>query len=587
MSLNKRKNVFFVFVSLIFLGLVSRFFYLQIYDQSRYTQESEKNRIRDVVIQPARGLILDRNGKVLVDNVPSYSVFCVPVEMDYSLALLSRILGISEDQLQEKIDKNPYGLFARVKLKRQISFEELSKIEEQRLELPGISYDIEPRRFYPDDVKAPHIFGYLGEVDNMLLRRMDRSIYHPGDLVGKTGLEKVYDLQLRGIPGHRYVEVDALGREVNRGQGDLEVIAAVPGQNLHLTLDSRLQSFLKKQFSGISGGAVVVDCRNGEILAMVSKPDYDLSLFTKPLTHDIWKTLSEDTTKPLFDRMVQSLYPPGSTFKLVVAAAALEQENGYDDLTFTCDGAYRYGNRMFDCWKEEGHGTLDLMGAIEQSCNVYFYQLGLKLGIDVLSEYARKFRLGLPTQIDLMEESAGFVPDRDYLNKTHGFGNWTQGLILNLAVGQGDLLVSPLQMTALSMIIANRGVYFNFHLMRYLEEPVSRVQSWGQIEPVQVAGISKSTFEKLRQGMFNVVNGDNGTGRACRLPNIQIAGKTGTAQNPHGDDHAWFIGFAPYESPRIAFSVFVENGGSGGAVAAPLARLLIEKYYHLEESRRQ
>ncbi|MEE4310685.1 MAG: penicillin-binding protein 2 [candidate division KSB1 bacterium] len=587
MLLNIRKKILYVIVSLIFFGLVLRFSHLQIYEQSRYTQESEKNRIRDVVIQPSRGLILDRNGRVIVDNVPSYSVFCVPVEMDYSWTLLSKILGLSESQLQEKIDKNSYGQFARVKLKRQISFEELSKIEEQRLDLPGISYDIEPRRYYPSEVKAPHIFGYLGEADNMLLKSMDRSIYHPGDLVGKTGLEKVYDLQLRGIPGHRFVEVDALGREVNRGQGDLERIAAVPGQNLHLTLDGRLQLFLEEQFSGISGGAVVVDCSNGEILAMVSKPDYDLSLFTKPLTHDLWKTLSEDTTKPLFDRMVQSLYPPGSTFKLAVAAAALEQGKGYDDMTFTCDGAYRYGNRMFDCWKEEGHGTLDLMGAIEQSCNVYFYQLGLKLGIDILSEYARKFRFGLPTQIDLMEESAGFVPDRDYLNKTYGFGNWTQGLVLNLAVGQGDLLVTPLQMAALAMIIANKGIYFNFHLMRYLEEPVSRVQSWGQVEPTRIDGISESTFDKLRQGMFKVVNGENGTGRACRLPNIQIAGKTGTAQNPHGDDHAWFIGFAPYESPEIAFSVFIENGGGGGAVAAPLARLLIEEYYHLEISRRQ
>ena len=580
-SLIKKRLLFIVVISLIFIILIGRFFYLQIYMQATYLRESEKNRIREVTLQPTRGLIVDRGGHILVDNIPSYSVYAIPFEVaksDSVIELLSEIIEVPVEDIKDKIKKNERSPFSPVKLKRMIDFEMLSKIEESRLELPGVIYDIEPRRYYPSTVQALHLFGYLGEINSRELEEYTGKGYQIGDIVGKKGLEKVYDEQLKGVRGFRYIEVDALGREVRLLSSRPEILP-IPGRNLHLSIDSKLQSFIQSRMDTLRGGAVVVDCRNGEILALVSKPDYDPEIFTKPITPDVWNRLLNDPGKPLYDRMVQSIYPPGSTYKLVLATAALETKSIDKDWRSTCQGTYRFGRRNFDCWRLEGHGELDLLGAIEQSCNVYFYRLGLHVGIDRWSDFSARLRIGEKTGIDLYEENKGILPSTSFLDTKYGKGKWSKGLLVNLAVGQGDLLITPLQLASMAMILANRGVYYKFHLVRSIEDPIDLNHWHVPVDSTVIEGISQETYNIVRQGMYNVVHGAHGTGRICRFADLEVAGKTGTAQNPHGEPHAWFIGFVPFQNPEIAFCVLVENGGGGSAVAAPIARDIIRTYY--------
>lgn len=582
MTIQKKHYLYSIATIILFLILIVRFFYLQIYRQAQYFTVSEKNRIREVVIEPTRGLIIDRNGEVIVDNHPSYSVYAIPFEVnkvDSVLDLAGAILNMQSSEIRNIIKRERAGIFTPVKLKRQVDFKILSRIEEQRLDLPGIIYQIEPRRYYPSGVQAPHLFGYLGEITQAELKQIDYKDSHLGDIIGKKGLEKFYDRELRGLRGYQYIEVDALGREIRKLKDKPEILP-LPGKNLNLTLDAKLQRLLEAQMDSLRGGAVVIDCSDGGILALVSKPDYDPEIFTKPISPETWSELVNDPGKPLYDRMVQSLYPPGSTYKLVLAAAALESGTIRTDWKAFCPGYTWLGNRKYDCWNIIGHGELDLLNAIEQSCNVYFYKLGLKVGLDNWAHYSRLLLFGKPTEVDLIDEKSGLVPDRNYLDQQFGKDRWSRGLILNLAIGQGDLLVTPLQMARLAMIIANEGIFYPLHLLNYLEDPIDETKKWAQIDSIKIEGISTETFRILKQGMMRVCHGERGTGRAATYRSISVAGKTGTAQNPHGEDHAWFIGFAPIQNPQIAFCILVENGGSGGKVAAPIAREIIKQYFY-------
>lgn len=583
----RRKEIQYAAVVILFFAILGiRFFYLQIYKQAQYFRASERNRIREIVHEPARGLILDKNGEVLVDNHPSYSVYAIPFEVkeaDSVLKLTGEILDMKPAEIKRTIQMKRSGFFTPVKLKRQVDFQILSRIEERRLELPGILYQTEPRRYYPSGVRAPHLFGYLGEISQREMDLEENKGLQLGSIIGKKGLEKVYEKELRGYRGYEYVEVDALGREIKKLK-DKPEIQSLPGKNLHLTLDAIMQRALEARMDTLRGGAVVVDCSNGGVLALVSKPDYDPEIFTKPISTEIWNNLINNPSKPLYDRMVQSLYPPGSTYKPVLVAAALENEIIEPDWTAYCSGYFRLGRRNYDCWKPEGHGELDLYGAIEQSCNVYFYKLGLKVGLAHWADYSRKFLFGQPTGIDLMAEKAGLVPDKKYLDQVFGKDKWSKGLILNLSIGQGDLLVTPLQMARFAMILANGGVAYRLHLVDYLEDPIDGTRKYTPIDSVKINGISKETYDVIREGMFRVVHGEHGTAKIAGYRDIKVAGKTGTAQNPHGEPHAWFIGYAPVNDPEIALCILVENGGSGGRVAAPIAREVIKNYFYRAEN---
>ncbi|OQX95542.1 penicillin-binding protein 2 [candidate division KSB1 bacterium 4572_119] len=580
---NKKKQYqYSIFLGILFFILIAQLFYLQVYKQAIYLKASENNRIRQVILKSTRGLILDRNGEVLVDNHPSYSVYATPFEVqdaDTVLRLISRILNIESEEISKIIKEKQAGYFTPVRLKRHIDFSTLSKIEEYKLDLPGISIQNDPKRYYPSGVRAPHLFGYLGELTREEYESRKKQGIKFGEIVGKKGLEMIYDTELRGVNGYRYVEVDVLGREIKR-LSDKRELLDVPGQNLHLTIDAGLQKFLESRMDTIRGGAIAVDCETGGILALVSKPDYDPDIFSKPLSEDIWNSLLSDQNKPLYDRMVQSLYPPGSTFKLVLAAAALEKGIITPERTETCVGFYRLGTKTYDCWKKEGHGELDLLGAIEQSCNVYFYTLGLKTGQDIWAEYSKKFLFDKPTGIDLMAENSGLVPDREYLDKKYGKNKWSRGLIANQAIGQGDLLVTPLQMLRFTMILANDGFYHKPHVVNFREDVISNKKEWTEIETKKIPDISEKTYKILKEGMRRVVQGERGTAKGARCSGLEVAGKTGTAENPHGEPHAWFLGFAPFDKPKIALCILIENGGSGGAVAAPLGGDVIRYFFN-------
>jgi penicillin-binding protein 2 len=582
MIISRKQYLYSISVILIFLVLIVRFFYLQIYKQAQYLRASEKNRIREVVIEPTRGLIIDKNGEVLVDNHPSYSVYVIPFEVkdaDSVLDLAGQILSMESSEIKNIINHGRSSIFTPVKLKRQIDFITLSRIEEQKLDLPGIIYQIEPRRYYSSGVRAPHVFGYLGEITRQELNQIEFKGFRLGDIVGKKGLERFYEKELRGLRGYQYIEVDALGREIRKLKDKPEILP-LPGKNLHLTIDAQLQYALEARMDTLKGGAVVIDCTNGEVLALVSKPDYDPEIFTKPISLETWKELINDPDKPLYDRMVQSLYPPGSTYKLVLAAAALESGIIKPNWKAFCPGYTWLGRKRYDCWNLSGHGELDLYGAIEQSCNVYFYKLGLKTRLDNWAKFSQLFLFDKPTGIDLIDEKSGQVPDRDYLDQQYGKDRWTEGMILNLSIGQGDLLVTPLQMVRLAMIIANEGICYSLHLLNYLEDPIDGTKHWAVSDSVRINGISPETYKILKQGMYRVTHGGQGTGRAAVYKDITMAGKTGTAENPHGEAHAWFIGYAPADKPKIAFCILVENGGSGGKVAAPIAREVIKNYFY-------
>ena len=583
-DLNVRKYVFFIIITLAFAVLAGRFFYLQIYKWDQYYGRSEQNRIRQIPLHAPRGLIRDRHGEILVDNRSCYSVFVIPYELQHSdstLEKLCQVLDKSPTLLKKQIQEKQIGVFLPVRIIKDVDYSVVVEIEERKLELPGVITSSEPRRIYPAGVTASQELGFIGEMTRAELTAYSKSDYRLGDTIGKKGLERQYEYELRGKPGVTFVEVDALGQEVGTvdGQGEQPPQA---GKDLFLTIDAELQRTAEALFKDKRGGTVLIDCRDGGILSIVSKPDYDPHLFTGTISFNVWRTLVNDPGKPLYNRMVQSLYSPGSTFKLVLVAAALETGACTTRSHNTCVGFVRLGIRLFYCWKKQGHGSLDLIGAIKHSCNSYFYKLGLQVDIDTWADFARRFGFGQPTGIDLPEEAKGLVPDRSYLDSRYGKAGWTKGMNLNLAIGQGDLLVTPLQMAQFVMIIANDGHYYSPHFVQAIRNPQESHLSKIQMPVQRVEGISLSTFAVLKEGMYQVVNGEGGTGIACRMNDVLVAGKTGTAQNPHGDDHAWFIGFAPFYNPKVAICVFVENGGTGGGVAAPLARKLLEKYFELE-----
>ncbi len=565
----------------VFFILFFRFFHLQVLSSALYRERSEQNHVRQIPIMPSRGRIYDRHGQILVDNRPSYSLYIVPYEFKKNpvdAAVISSIVGLSIDEIMERIKDRGNGPFTPVRLIRDMCFETLSKVEEHRLDLRGVFYQVEPVRTYPSPIRAPHVLGYVGEISNTELKQLKDGNHHRGDIVGKSGVEKSYDDVLQGQRGYRYVEVDVKGREVGNFEGARDV-PSIQGRSLRLTLDAALQEVVENLMEEKRGAVVVLDPTCGDVLAMTSAPDYSLEPFANGVSPEIWNRLMEDPDKPLLHRAVQAQLPPGSTYKLALMVAALKECKIDPDDETTCPGYLWLGRRMFHCWQPDGHGSVNLLDALKVSCNVYFYRLGLRVGIDAWARSGRLLGFGAPTGIDLTGESSGLLPDREYLNKKYGQKGWSKGMLANLSVGQGDLLVTPTQMIQLAAVIAMEGRMVQPHLVGWIQEDGSDVWVEKQVRSRDVRGISRDVFYRVKEGMFRVVNHSKGTGSAARIPGADVCGKTGTAQNPHGEDHAWFIGFAPRQEPRIALAVVVENGGSGGAVAAPIAGRIFRWFF--------
>jgi penicillin-binding protein 2 len=569
-----RQLVFNISVIFFFIVLYLGFFKIQIAGSAKYYEISLDNSVRQLTQYPVRGTIRDVNGQILVDDRPSFFVSVIPRQLTgKTIDTLATIISENPEFIREKVRGR--RTYRPVFIKKDLEYSVIAELEERRLDLPGVLVQVESKRFYPEGVYSPHIFGYVGEVDKNEAEK--NSGLEAGELIGKKGLEREYDTSLRGTKGVYFTSVDAEGRDLGIINPDRN-IEAISGTDLYLTLDYSYQQFAESLMVDKRGAIVALDPRNGRVIAFVSKPDYDPRLLSGKISEEVWSTLQGDTAHPLYSRGIQSVYPPGSTYKIVAAIAALQEGIITPKWSAYCPGWFKLGRKTIHCWNAKGHGKIRLREAIIGSCNVFFYQLGLKIGIEPWAKYSKMLLFGERTNIDLPNESRGLVPTYDYYINKYGPDGWTKGNLANLAIGQGELLTTPLQMAQLAMLIANRGVVHRPHIAHYLYDKNNNERLFFPTETNYIQGISEDVYELIREAMHEVVA--KGTGWLGSVPGIEVAGKTGTAQNPHGDDHAWFIAFAPYEDPVIAMAVIVENGGGGGAVAAPIASKCMEKFFY-------
>jgi len=458
---NFKRDVASAVIFTLFLILFLKFFQIQILRYEKYQTLSDANRIRAVSTQGLRGNIYSNNGKIIASNKSIYTVYLIKDELidkELEIQKLSHYLKKNKDIILKNLDKYYQGRFLPTLIAKNVSIEGLSLIEEHRYELPGVFYSNLPIRYYPNskEVNLSHILGYLREVNSYELKKLGNKIYSIGDYIGFQGIEKYYEKILKGKKGIKYHQVDALGREV----GILEEKNSIPsisGADIFLNINYDLQSKAEKLLEGKKGAIVIIDSNTGKVLTVVSKPDFLLEDFSAGMNIDIWNKYSKDLTRPLFNRALQGVYPPGSSLKLLTVIIALENNLVNIEKKIFCSGNYKFGDREFGCWRETGHGNVNLSSAIVQSCNIYFYEIAQKISIDLWSTYAKKFGFGEFTKIDFPVESRGVVADRKYMNEKYGRWGWAGGSLLHLAIGQGDLLVTPLQMALFASIIASKG----------------------------------------------------------------------------------------------------------------------------------
>jgi len=593
----ERYKYLVVFISLAFLLIFIRLWSLQVIKGSELRRLSENNCIRLRENPADRGMLLDRKGRILAHNRPSFEVYLVPEDIKANpevLIKVGKMLNMTPDEIEEKMKaQKRRAPFKPVKIKSDINWDELALLESNRVHLPGLIVDVRPKRAYDHGDLASHLIGYLGEVDENELKQSKETPYRMGALIGKYGIEYRWENDLRGVDGGRQIEVDALGREIR----PLGIVDPFPGNNLFLTIDLDFQKTAEEAFKDKNGALVAMDLKTGRILAMMSKPSFEPDVFARNILPEEWKSLVENPHHPLQNKGIQGQYPAGSVFKIITAIAGLESGMITPDTPFTCTGAFSYGNRDFRCWKEGGHGTLSLHRAIVESCDIYFYQVGLKVGVDLIAHYANEFGLGRVTGISLPHEKPGTVPSSSWKKKRFGVP-WYSGETLSFSVGQGYLNVTPLQQLMLISGVANGGKL-------YLPQVVEKVENiYGsklkEYPPVMLgkANVSEKNLQIVREALRGAVNDPHGTGGTCALKDVQVAGKTGTAQVvrmpenfKRGDmmplrfrDHAWFVAYAPFEDPKISIAVLVEHGGFGASAAAPIAKKVIEKYFNLETS---
>jgi len=560
--------------------LIVKLFTIQVFATAYYRKASVDNSVRIVPVRAPRGEIIDRFGEVIVQNRPSYSVYLVPYEVpdiNQASAKLASMLEVDEQELREIIAAGWKGKFQPIRLKRDVDFKTISVLEEHSLDIPGVVFQIEPTRMYPDSGYGSHLYGYVGEVSESELT--SGKDYTKGEMIGKKGLERYYNDELKGRDGVSYLEVTAKGRILGKYPEKPDMLPT-KGATLELNIDWELQKRAESLLLEKGQGAVVaIDVRDGGVLAIASTPLYDANLFSGVVPADKWAEIMADSTYPLLNRAIQGVYPPGSTFKAFTAAMGLHYDKLRMEGSFDpCRGVKRFGNRNFRCWKAAGHGRLDMRGAIIQSCDIYFYQMGLACGMEDFSEFMPECRFGKLTGIDILGEKAGICPSTDYFNKRYGPRGWTKYLINNLAIGQGEILVTPLQMAVLYAALANGGKIYEPHIVRRIVDG-NGFSTEIKPEVLDTLPITDSQLAIIVDALAGVVDEPQGTASWIKVPGVTLAGKTGTAQNPHGDDHAWFVCFAPVNEPEIAVAVLVENAGHGSSIAAPVARDVLKYYF--------
>jgi penicillin-binding protein 2 len=594
-TLRRRLVVSLAAVLLLFGLTLIRLWHLQVTEGEQYRSLSENNRIRLKRVHATRGTILDRHGQILVDNRPSFDVALVPEDahdVPKTLATLTRLLGAEagdfSSAVQAAANRPP---FEDVILKRDIDWESIVALETHQLELPGVSVQVGPRRTYPFAAAAAHLLGYVGEVSQRELA--SRQGYRMGDLIGKSGAERYWEDYLRGVDGGQQVEVDAVGRRLRV----LSEVEETPGNTLVLSLDRDLQLTAERAMGDREGAIVALDPRSGDVLAMVSRPAFDPNVFARGIRAAEWRALVQDRKHPLNSKAVQGTYPPGSTFKVVMAAAALEEGVINPFTQIFCGGGIFFGNRTFHCWRPSGHGNLNVHEALVRSCDVFFYQVGQRLGVDTIADYAHRFGLGAPTGITLDHESGGVIPSSAW--KRQRFGEpWYAGETLSVAIGQGYVTTTPLQMANVIATIANGGTVYQPQFVKRVETPDGTSVLEQQPIVTNNLGFKKTTLLQIREALSDVVNSNRGTGSKARVRGIEVGGKTGTSQvgklgaeHPkqgsmarERKDHAWFLAFAPVSSPEIAVAVLAEHAGEhGGTAAAPIAQQVIAHYFGVAE----
>ena len=594
----RRRAFYSAFVIIFFFAiLVARLWFLQVQNGEKYSRLADSNRVRYLEIAAPRGNILDSEGREIVTNRPSFNVVWVREDNsldDELLKKMASILGVDVSDLLARIRKmagTPGHI--PVRLAEDIDWNTVAYIENNRMTLPGIKIQVVPRRVYHYGNLASHLIGYLGEINEKELKKAKEGEYRGGDLIGKMGLERLREKDLRGEKGRHYMEVNALGFE----QRNLKGIEPLPGNDLQLTIDMDLQKAAEDAMAeGDKSGAVVaVEVNSGRLLALASAPALELDKFIGGISYKDWQAMLDNPRHPLINKIVQGQYPPGSTYKLVTAAAGLAERVITPDTIIYCPGHYRFGNRTYRCWKHSGHGAVDLNRALSESCDVYFYQVGQRLGVDRLAKYARLFGLGRKTGVEMEHEKPGLIPTSAWKKRRFG-KSWQEGETLSVAIGQGFDLVTPIQLAFMTATVANGGTLYKPGLVELVRDPDGRILERFEPEIVDRLTGQGRNLALVRKGLIEAVNGRHGTGRRARLKElgITVAGKTGTAQVvrlkqyrhlkekdiPYKyRDHAWFTCFAPAENPEIAVTVLVEHGLHGGSGAAPVARAVLEAYF--------
>ena len=564
-------------ISAAFLFLAGRLAWLQLAENDSIGSRSGS--IRRIWEQAPRGHFIDRNGATVLENRALYTLKIIPSALRPStVPYLAYLLEIPVDELNEKIaEAKDYSPFAVSTVYRDLNELVVARISENLWRLPGVIIEIEDKRKYSDLFRGTHMFGYLRGVSKEQLDSLAERGYTPDDKIGFTGLERFFEDDLRGEKGARYELVNPLGMLVGRYNDGRSDLASVKGNDLYLTIDAGLQQLAENllRATGKSGAVVAIDPSDGGVLALCSEPDFDLDILNGKTRKNEWAEIALSPEKPLFNRAVQAAYPPGSTYKMVLAIAGLEEGVIKPNDTIYCTGGWNFGGRTFHCHGGQAHGTVNLKKAIIESCNIYFYQLMLRVGLAKWDEYGKMFGFGERSGIDLPGERRGLLPTAQYYDKRYGEGRWTKGYLVSLGIGQGELGATPLQLANYAATIANDGNWHEPHLVRGYRDTRT-----GIYVPLQHASrslpVSKQTFGIIKEAMQGVVL--QGTGTLAQVPGVTVAGKTGTAQNPHGKDHAWFICFAPVENPKIAIAVLVENAGFGGSISAPIARELMNYY---------
>jgi penicillin-binding protein 2 len=580
-SLTSLRYYILIGISIILFSiLLYRIYDLQIRRYSDLSTEAVRNMYRKYNIPAPRGIIFDRYNRPLVFNQSNYDLEVYPFEIsreEHTWDVLSRILNVSAEELKERMKKNMNGYYRPAKIASSLDYLTVSMIQEYQLELSGVILTSRPTREYIPGINAGHLLGYIAEIDQRTVELLSGEGYRSGDYIGVKGIEKSYEKELRGHNGTRFVRINAFGMDF--GEDFSKTVPVTPGNDLYLTINLDLQKYVESQNDSLPYSVVVIDYTNGEIHAMASQPDFNPAIFSGTVSQEAWFALLNDPAKPLINRTVQGLYPPGSIYKMIAAIAALDENVISPDRKYHCSGSYRLGRRVFKCWKEAGHGSMDMVSAIENSCNVYFYNIIQEVGLERWVRYSQKFQVGTLTGIDIPEEKIGNLPDQKYLDGKYGKNGWTSGLLLNMVIGQGDLVITPIDMSRYICALATRGKIITPHVGRAVFNKNDETLKFLSFPSDSISGINARTWDLIEKGMRQVIAGANGTAKIAEIKGLKMHGKTGTAQNPHGEAHGWFIGYSANPLFPYAIVVFVENGKSGSSSAAPIAKRIMNYYW--------